>query len=143
MQKTEIDLSVIFERFMGQPVVLEQDIVPITGMKAYQAPLDQNPALAEMEQLATELGLRFKVWTPNTPARTEFHANRINVSMKQNKSNSDRWEISGVANDSGSPRMTLLEKDFLPNRKRTISNLEPERRDIRIMKPLRLKKPSA
>lgn len=140
MQKTEIDLSVLFERFMGQPVVLEQDIVPIAGMKACQAPLNQNPALAEMEQLAADHGLRFKVWTPNTPAKTESHANRVNVSMKQNKANGDRWEITGVTNDSGFPKMTLFEKNFLPNRTKIISNAEPEKQDIRIMKPLRLKK---
>jgi len=144
MQKIEIDLSALFKRFVGQPVVLEQETVPITGTRIYTAPFEKNPVLAEMEQLAAEEGLRFKVWTPQTPGKKEFYANRVNITLKQNKDNDNRWEISGASNDSGSAKMLLFPKDLSPKREKTEpaspATPEAEQQSIRVMKPLRLKK---
>lgn len=141
-KRIEIDLSVLFERFMGQPVELDPAVSP-TGTRIYNAPFEKNPALAEMEQLAAEHGLRFKVWTPQTPGKKEFYANRVNVTMRQNKDNGDRWEITGAANDSGVSHMTLFPRDLLPKREKKAADPapvpEPPAQNIRIMKQLRLK----
>ena len=139
MKPTIIDLSVLFERFMGQPVVLEAAVTPVTGTRIYNAPFDKNPALAEMEQLAAEHGLRFKVWTPQTPGKKEFYANRVNIAMKQNKNNGDCWEITSATNDSGNTMMSLFPRDLLPKRESKSPEPPPEKRDIRVMKQLRLK----
>lgn len=135
-----VDLSAIFERFIGEPVILEAEIPKVPGSRVFKAPLAKNPTIAEMEKLAAAEGLQIVVRTPETPGRTEFRDNRVNVTVMQNKNNGNRWEITSVTNDSGQTK-TLVAKNVPSKQKAEVR--EPEQpvtgQKIHVMKKLRLK----
>jgi|GEM_PF-2900087 len=114
MQKTDVDLDALFGRFYGRKIELTETVVLNNfgeQKRALIADPAQNPVLAEMEGIAAENGLRFRLWTPTTLGTKEFFANRVNITLKQAEDKTG-WAIAKAANDSGQPKMSLLPHEF-------------------------------
>lgn len=152
MKKTDIDLDALFGRFYGRRIELTENIT--TDMMGFQnrsldADPARNPLLAEMEGVAAENGLRFRLWTPTTLGTKEFYTNRVNITLQQAPDKTG-WIVDRAANDSGQPKMSLLPHEFgakvkpqeqspvIPPAAESLPTVEAQQ-SIRIMHQLKLR----
>ena len=114
MQKTDIDLDALFGRFYGRKIELTENIAQdMMGFQSRSLDADpaKNPMLADMQNVAAENGLRFRLWTPTTVGTKQFYTNRVNITLKQTADKTG-WLVEKAANDSGARKMSLLPHEF-------------------------------
>lgn len=114
MKKTDIDLDALFGRFYGRKIELTETISQdMMGFQSRSLDADpaKNPMLADMQNVAANNGLRFRLWTPTTVGTKEFHTNRVNITLSQTKDKTG-WVVEKAANDSGARMMSLLPHEF-------------------------------
>ena len=114
MKKTDIDLDALFGRFYGRKIELTENIT--TDMMGFQnrsldADPAKNPMLADMQNVAAENGLRFRLWTPTTIGTKQFYTNRVNITLTQTADKTG-WVVEKAANDSGARKMSLMPHEF-------------------------------
>lgn len=114
MKKTDVDLDALFGRFYGRRIELSETTEPDhfgQPRRALTADPQQNPMLVDMQNVAAENGLRFRLWTPTTIGTKQFFTNRVNITLKQTDDKAG-WLVEKAANDSGATRMSLLPGEF-------------------------------
>ena len=114
MKKTDIDLDALFGRFYGRKIELTETITQdMMGFQTRSLDADaaKNPVLIDMQNVAAENGLRFRLWTPTTMGTKQFYTNRVNITLTQTADKTG-WCIEKAANDSGANKMSLLPHEF-------------------------------